>query len=497
MTAEVTYTTTDGAAHRETVDVGPLPTIPIVAAAGYDPAILHDIATYITTIAINGQQGIHAKRMYDWALHLDPDNAGALTALANIASEAKNYDEAHALYRRAVKLAPGDPDAMINMAAVSQHCGELESSLEWVNQALAAEPDNLRGWRQKAYTLRDLERYDDSQDAITEGMKVGPGDMPLMEMRAFNHFQVGEWEQGWSNWEMRFSRQQFSLALQPPAPPEWDGGDPAGKKILVICEHGIGDKIMFARWVPILRDRGALVTVGTPPTLTRLFQAALPGCEVATDPNPYPYDCWVGMNSLPLRLGVFAPPAPMDLRSIRGLSWHGTDAGASRLWRRSGSPLRVGVCWHGAQTTPVEHMRPTDLELWLTLFDVAFRSDDRIRFLNLQFGEDEKLKEFLTCGRDDSPEYFEPLGKPTDMLDTAVRMADLDLVITADVSICHLAASMGKPTWMLLYRPPEWRWGTGGERTPWYPSMRIFRQEKRGEWAPVFERVAEELEAML
>ena len=432
------------------------------------PSIKHDIATFLTTLGINGPQKGNAKQLYDWALHLCPNHAGAITGLANMAAEAKQFDEADRLFKRAFKLAPSDPDAMVNMSAISQRCGRLEESLELADKALAMEPESIRALRQKVATLRDLESYAESQEVIAAGLKVAPGDLTLTQWRAFNHFQVGEWQQGWASWEMRESRTTFIMALQPPAPPEWNGCDPKGKRILVISEHGIGDKIMFARWVPLLVERGAIVTVGTPPGLTRLFQMALPECKVDTNPPPYAFDYWVGMISLPLRLGVPDPPPPLDMPIIRLSEWRQ-------------APLRVGICWHGADTTPVETRRPRDLELWRPLL-----------FANRQFAQFRSLQ----LGEQGFPE-LEPLGPVSDLYDTAIKMADLDLVITADVSICHLAASMSIPTWMLLYRPPEWRWGVGGETTPWYPTMRIFSQEKRGEWAPVFARVCTALTDIL
>ena len=139
---------------------------------------------------------------------------------------------------------------------------------------------------------------------------------------------------------------------------------------------------------------------------------------------------------------------------------------------------RIGICWHGAAGTPVEYKRPTDFGFWHPLLDT-----EGVEWQCLQFGERPDLR-MQPC----------PSG---DILDTMNRISGLDLVITADTSIAHLAASMGIQTWMLLYRPAEWRWELNGDTTAWYPSMRIFRQERRGEWGPVFDRLAKELRAVV
>ena len=177
---------------------------------------------------------------------------------------------------------------------------------------------------------------------------------------------------------------------------------------------------------------------------------------IAGGENIPAFDFWIGLESLPLVTGT---PEPFPM-------------GASR---NAVNVKRVGICWHGDPVVRVDQKRSTAFGMWLPLLQMP-----GLNFRSLQYGE---------C----PDPRMEPLGPVTDIADTGHRMEDLDLVITVDTAIGHLAGAMGVPVWTLNYRPPEWRWGLAGESTAWYGSMRIFRQERRGEWGAVFERLQAEL----
>lgn len=303
----------------------------------------------------------------------------------------------------------------------------------------------------------EQERYEEFLKWVENGLGRDPESLLLHEYRFIYRALHGDWKRAWQDWEYRDSRQpllaRFSLW------PEWTGDPIPGKTLLVLGEHGIGDQIMFSRWLSkaLIAASAQRVVFVTRPELRRWnFGPEEWLTVIAGEENIPAFDFWIGLESLPLVTG-----------------WHEPfPAGASR---NALNVKRVGICWHGDPRVRVDQKRSTTFGMWLPLLQMPGLS-----FRSLQYN--------------DCPDpRMEPLGPVTDIADTGCRMEDLDLVITVDTAIGHLAGAMGIPVWTLNYRPPEWRWGLAGESTDWYQSMRLFRQERRGEWGAVFERVQAEL----
>lgn len=257
----------------------------------------------------------------------------------------------------------------------------------------------------------------------------------------------GRLEEGFELYEGRFSRPERRVEKPPLSFPEWTGG-PAGS-LLVWPEQGLGDQMMFVRWVPELAARGVEVSVVCPPALARLF-APLPArliVQQGTVSIPR-HDGWLTIGSAPFRCGA-------SLQSLPRAPYLGATAGGA-------GGGGVGVCWRG---------------------DPRF-AGNAARSLSPEAAE-----RLARLGRSLLPEDT----GARDFMDTAEIIAGLDLVITVDTSIANLAGAMGKPCWVLLARPCDWRWMREGDATPWYPSARLFRQPQAGDWTSVMDAVEREL----
>lgn len=308
----------------------------------------------------------------------------------------------------------------------------------------------------------EQERYEEFLEWAENGLKSEPESFIFHEHRFVYLALHGFWKRAWQDWEYRDVRQRLLVRLA--QWPEWKGDRIAGSTLLVAGELGIGDQIMFSRWLgkAALASGARKIVFEARRELQRWsFEAAFGFGEwltvVAGGEKLPPFDFWIGLESLPLITGT---PDPFPAGTMR----------------QATNVKRVGVCWHGDARIRVDAKRSTDFRMWLPLLEVT-----DLYFRSLQHGE---------C----PDPRMEPLGEVADIADTSRRIMDLDLVITVDTAIGHLAGTMGLPVWVLSYRPPEWRWGLDGERATWYPSMRLFRQERRGEWGPVFERVKAELQ---
>lgn len=306
----------------------------------------------------------------------------------------------------------------------------------------------------------EQERYEAYGAWAEDGLALDPEAPGLHEHRFIYRALHGDWKRAWQDWEFRTSRQSLVARFSQVFPKtEWTGAPIPGKTLLVICENGLGDQIMFSRWLDHARTASSArrVLLETRRELRRWRFGAVEWLTVIANGENLPeFDYWIGLESLPLATGMTVP-FPVGVSRV-----------ASRV-------KQAGVCWHGGARSWVDQRRSTPFRMWLPLLQTP-----DIRFRSLQYGE-----EFS--------EGMEPLGPVTDMADTAARMEDLDLVITVDTSVAHVAGAMGIPVWMLHYRPPEWRWGLAGESTDWYRSMRVFRQERKGEWGTVFDLVQSEL----
>ena len=404
------------------------------------------------------------------ALVLAPGFAPAWTNLGSAAVSASAHG-------RAIALAPFAADAHANLGALEQRRGRSEAALRRYAAAVALAPADPRVWSNLGSARYWAGRLDLAGRAFERALALAPGFADGRFHRGLLRLLLGDYVGGFADYEERRKRRSGIVRLRR-AIPGWAGEDPAGKRLLVWGEQGLGDTIHFARFVPLLTARGAEVTLAAPRRLVSLLRT-LGGVErVQSFEEPLPaVDLQAPLMSLPHLLGLGAAAAAP-------LAPYLASPPASAAFVTDGRPL-VGLAWAGSPTNESDAWRSLALERLSPL--LALKG---LRFVSLQVGP--RAADVAAAGLEGRLETREDLG---DFADTAAVVAGLDLVVTVDTALAHLAGAMGKEAWVMLSHVPDWRWGMKGETTPWYPSLRLFRQESPGDWDGVVRRIARALAA--
>jgi tetratricopeptide (TPR) repeat protein len=408
---------------------------------------------------------------YKAVIALDPLHAEAYFNLAVTLMLDNRIEESEIAYRRALQLHPGHAQAFNNLGHILQAKGLFEDALECYRQSLRIQPDYVEAHYNLGVALQNRDRVEEAAEAYRHVLALDPrhadahnnlGSLHL----AFNelpaaiacyeravefapehhdapwnlglaHLSLGHWEEGWQGYEWRFRMNpKLKRDFQQP---HWRGEPLEGKTVLLVAEQGLGDTLQFVRYRKELERRGARTLVEVQERLRPLLG----------DFDGQPFDYYAHIMSLPGLLGG-AIPAEVPYLNV-------TPA-------ELGPGFKVGLCWSGNVSYKNNHLRSMQEHAMAPLQQIA-----GVRFFDLQHKEGDTL------------------------LETARTVAGLDLVITVDTMIAHLAGGLGRPVWTLLCFAADWRWMLGREDSPWYPAMRLFRQSRRGDWAGVIERVRDEL----
>ncbi len=375
------------------------------------------------------------------AAHLRPAWANPLFALGNAFFEWGDFERAVDFYRRVVALVPDEPAARCKLAMVLRRLGEVEAALEQCRLGLALAVDDAALHWTKSHILLSLGRF----------------------------------EEGWHAFEWRWR----IAGMQPWPSRLWDGRPLDGRAILVRSEQGLGDTIQFLRYLPLVAERGGRVLLHCQPPLKALVDDFPGVARVLGETDAGDYCVQVPMMSLARLFGTTLATIPAP---VAELALPSRAEAAQRV--RAAEGLRVGLVWAGNPEHKGDFLRSCPLALFASVLTVR-----GARFFALQKDIDaEELAEAATIAP------VEALG--ANLADTAAAIAELDVVITVDTAIAHLAATLGRPTWVLLATFADWRWLLDRDDSPWYPSMRLFRQRVRGDWAEVMGRVAAALQEM-
>ena len=413
---------------------------------------------------------------------LQPNRALTLQMRGLALRSLKRLDEALADNRRAYELDPADPDTCNNIGDVLLTLGRQDDAVEWFDKALTLKPDLVSALNNKAFVLTQLQQFDEAF-AIYErlnrsGANTAMGDFNL----ALLQMLTGDFEAGWAGREARFTA--LSLAYPNFPHPIWLGQvSIEGKTILVHVDEGLGDCIQFARYLPMMADRGARVILVVAAALVPLL-SGMPGVSQCLSAGQAPaFDMHCPMSSLPLAFRTrldsipsatsYLPPPPEARR---------------RVWEdRLGSHdrLRVGLVWSGNPKHTNDHNRSIPLQMLSPILDV-----DAV-FISLQKDVRESDRAGLESGK-----LADWTAELTDFVETAALVSCLDLVITVDTSVAHLAGALGCATWVLLPYTPDYRWLLDRDDSPWYPTMRLFRQSETRDYGMVLDRVRSELLAL-
>ncbi|MBL0374841.1 tetratricopeptide repeat protein [Rhizobium sp. KVB221] len=438
-----------------------------------------------------------AATMLQEGLRIAPGHAGLLTQAGHLAIETKDWAAAEDYTRAALQADPGSIDAIYNMAVLRQHQGRHAEALADFSKVLTAHPTHEAAFVNMGVSLRNLGRVDDAVRHFSAGLARWP-DLPALRYNlAVSRLYLGQWREGWPDYELRAELAGSLDKTTRSTMPLWDGGAITGKTLLVLHEQGFGDTFQFIRFIYGLTDRAAKVIFVCHKRLysllSRLDIFASGRIELIADEGSLPpHDVHIPLMSLTRIFQIGPDNIPIGFPKLA------LESSRIERWRSLGRqldepsrPWRIGLSWQGNPAAAVDRGR----SIPLADFEPLSALGDRVGFLSLQrhFGTDQPLPFGLNLtipGEefDSGEEAF---------VDTAALMMSLDLVITSDTAVAHLAGMMGRPVWLLLKKTPDWRWGPEGVLSPWYPTMRLFRQKTEGDWRTLLEEVAGELERLV
>ncbi len=416
----------------------------------------------------------------------DQDDADAHTLLGAALLKLERPEEALAAFQATVRLTPEHGPAHANIASALDRLNRLEACLAANDEAIRHAPDYAPAHVGRGVGLHALGRYQEAVAAYERAIALDPANGSARVGLAGVRLRLGDWINAWPDFERRWDAVEMPEAF---TQPQWRGEDLAGSTILLHAEQGAGDTIQFCRYAPLVAGRGARVLLRAPRRIIRLL-SALEGVDqwvAEGDPLP-PYDYHCPLMSLP---GVFAT----TLQTVPAkLAYLKPEPEQVRRWseRIGDDGFRIGIAWQGDPNSPSERGRSVPVAAFAPLAAVP-----GVRLISLQKGPGTEQLGSLPAGME-----VQALGEdfdsgPDAFVDTAAVMANLDLVVTVDTSAGALAGALGRPVWIALQRVPHWIWTTTGETSPWYPSVRLFRQTERGDWEGLFQRIAEALKVRL
>ena len=443
------------------------------------PEALADFGAMLQAIGAKQDAAVYFLR----AAKARPNNAAALTAIGTTFQEQGKLEEAAAHYRQAIERDQGFAPAHNNLAMVLAEQGHYDQALSHYRQAIHSKPDFYEAWSNLGNLYLDMDRPEDTLFAYRKAMAIRPDGPDGHWNLSLLLLLQGDFAQGWPEYEWRWLRfKEFRRNLRQP---RWDGSDLAGRTIMVHAEQGFGDTIQFSRLLPHVATRGGRVLFECQPELVDLM-ASLPGVErIIPQGHPLPdFSLQIPLMSVPEALGVRLETLTETTPYLR--------ANEQRIeqWRHrlavDGPGLRVGLSWAGRPTHKRDRQRSCRLADFAPLAQIP-----GMRIYSLQ-----KWRPVAKPGQGDDLQalgLIDHTASFADFADTAAFIANLDLVIGVDTAIVHLAGALGKRVWTLLPFNPDWRWLRKRSDSPWYPTMRLFRQQQPGDWSAIIAQIAQEL----
>jgi tetratricopeptide (TPR) repeat protein len=424
------------------------------------------------------EEAVHA---YQKALQLKPDYADARYNMGNSLGLLGRHGDALECYNQALPLKPDDPYIYYNIAVAMQYLGRHSEAVENFSRAIGLNHNDSAVYCAMAVSQQILGRHADAIETLRAALRLNPDCARTHTDLGMVLLMTGNFAEGWQQYHWRLEHCCWVGKL--PDRLRWKGSNFKNRSILVCSEQGLGDCLQFVRYIPMVKARGGTVVLGVYEQLYSLLKQ-FPGADETiklTAEKALPsYDLYVPLMELPKIFATRLETIPAEVPYIFA------DPVKSLYWRNrlSGPGFKVGVVWAGSAEHMGKHLRDCKFADFAALAEV-----EGVRLYALQKGKDAEQ-----INRTERKIPVVSLGEQfTDFSDTAAAIENLDLVISVDTSVLHLAGAMGKPVWGILCVAGEWRWLLDRPDSPWYPTMRLFRQKKLDCWAGVFRDVAEQL----
>jgi Flp pilus assembly protein TadD len=421
---------------------------------------------------------------FERAIALKPELAEALENLGELLSAKGARREAAAAFRRAAAHRPGDPAVLWRLGNALLACERFIEAADVFRELVKLQPDNDSAFHALGVTLHSLGEFDGAAGAYRRAIELRPDFASAHWNLGLLLLLLGDFAQGWQQYQWGRKVSEFQPTISNYSQPVWEGGDLDGRRILLHFEQAFGDTIHFVRYVPAVAQRGGKVMLLCQPQMHRLLRG-MPGVEQCVTPQQAlgVFDVHCPLPSLPLVLGL---PQPQDL------PWRGPylksdpalKAKFADVLEAGGTDVKIGLVWSGQPYPPGRSV---------PLSALSPLARPGVRFYSLQIGQgSEQARQAPAAMR-----LIDATDRIEDFADTAALMEQLDLIVSIDTAAAQLAGALGKPGWVLLKQVPDWRWLLGREDSPWYPTLRLFRQERAGEWEQPIHRMADALATML
>jgi hypothetical protein len=423
---------------------------------------------------------------FDLCDTLQPNHAGVLEQRSYAMLGLRRPEQSLADGRRAAALNPANAVTCNNIGVALQLLGRESEALAWFDKAIGLRPGFIGAVNSKAFALTQLQRFDEAFAAFDRAKAIDPDNADVALNLSLLQLLTGDFESGWAGREARWRSR-----LRPPYPafaqPMWRGDvGVEGKTVLVYEDEGLGDTLQFARYIPMLAARGArvILAVGEPACPLLAGLSGVSECLPKSAASLPAFDLHCPVCTLPLAFGTRLDTIPAATPYLPIPAQHRVQTWEERLQARLGPRhrLRVGLVWSGRPAHLNDHNR-----------SIPFRTFSRLL---------EADAAFISLQKDPRPGDRAPLEQSgvldltahlTDFAETAALASCVDLVITVDTSVAHLAGALGRPTWLLLPYTPDFRWLLGRDDSPWYPTLRLFRQRESRDWEGVLDSVRREL----
>jgi Flp pilus assembly protein TadD len=448
------------------------------ARFGENPIILNNLASILAL-----QKKLdEAMAWHDRAISAEPTHALSHANRGKTLMSLQRFDEALESFRRVIELEPNNAGATGDLGVCLRRLNRDEESAKYFRRAIELSPQTASNHAYLGQVLWDLGQPNESLQSLRRAVELGPGDPKLHHALGMGLLLMSDLPNGWRELDYRWQTSDYAAIASPTSTPRWDGSPLKGRTIYIQPEQGLGDTLHFIRYAALLADNGGRVAVGTHRPLKELVATAPGVSAVAAEDEPLPpHDCWVGLMSLAKFFATDLSDIPANVPYIRA------DAAKVARWKErlaNDSNFKVGLTWAGNPEHTRDRLRSMRLNDFAPMTKVH-----GVTFYSLQRGAGAEQAKSPPPGLN----LIDLANELPSFSDTAAAVENLDLIISVDTALIHLAGAMARPVWTLLHYAPDWRWMLDREDSPWYPTMRLFRQKTYGDWGEVMERVSEEL----
>ncbi len=421
-----------------------------------------------------------AEQALQSALQSDPASFQAHSYLAGLLKRRGRFEEATTAYRRAIDLAPDFLPTRVALVEVLISSDRLEEASALCEGILSRDSENAEALVFLGMVRFRQRRLKEAWPPYEKALRINSTNPDARLNLALCQLLLGEYRSGFKNYEARWQSKLSTAIVRSFAEPRWEGEDVKGKTVLLYAEQGLGDAIQFVRYAPLVARRGARVIVECPAPLKRLFQGIREISTVVVHGEPLPhFDCQIPFLSLPIVFETTLETVPRDVPYLPR-----PEANSFQLPGPEGSKLKVGLVWAGNP----KHSNDKTRSISPTLFGPLWTLSG-VAFYSLQVGPASQQ-----LAQTEGAEWVHDLSPYlTDFTQTAAVVAQLDLIVSVDTSVAHLGGALAKPVWLLLPFVTDWRWLVERDDSPWYPTLRLFRQSEPGNWPAVIENVRRHL----